>query len=68
MRAEDLVHLKTNLTFSLLAIKLMKLLMRVKEKEKRLEAVTSLSRKGKVKNLVGVNLLGKERGPEGTDT
>lgn len=48
----------------------MKLLVRIKERERRLEVVTStsLSRKGKVKNLIAGNLLGRELDPMGTDT
>lgn len=45
----------------------MKLFVRIKEKERRLEVATILGRKEKVKNLIASNLLGRELGPVGTD-
>jgi hypothetical protein len=40
----------------------------VRGKEKRLEVVTSLPRKAKVKNLIAGNLLVRELDPMGIDT
>lgn len=39
----------------------------MKEKERRLEVATSLSRREKVKSLIASNFLSRELGPMGTD-